>query len=1215
LEIILADDISSIWEEILIKIIIKIGSIEGLWNPDAIRRLLSFVAHNDILRDEVKTEIESTMEKVKRQNFVQKMENELLSRLICTEIKSQYLKLHCFIEKINLIWIQPILDTYFFQIKILNKTLTVDMTDDHFLISGSLDNFDIKDLSNYPFTFKSRDEYLKSKIKVKDVLTSNENNTLKYEYKSMNKWCPYCVGNYTSEAYVNINSANLFYIQENFLRFFNYLMGEFLGSFGPSTEIAEFRMAKNQIEKVDPKEIEFMRLYVIINNPKLILKARPQLKEAFILDLGTLIITSSYVKVFNKIREKPDEFRWLVTYKFELNNFNITTHDNFYLLNPTNGIANMHFTYLTEDDYKKSDLEVDKGFQIDVLLNEVDINLRQIDFANILKLNDLNISYFDYLDQFFDYPGYREKIKLNKTKKGEDGINAEGSKEEIINLKESDEDKKKQEELLKDTYIDIIFNLLVHKINLNLFMLTDKEKNEFGKFSKLSLEHLQLDFFRKLNTIKDIAILIESPKVFEYISIYNTNSNFEKCENPENEFKLIFSYDKEREKYNDNINKNESENSTHSTHSTPSMHSMPSMPSINLINLINLNPQQANSNNFISNTEKSKNKLKEKPDKAHKFCYEDLHENFSKGLIHFSLINTTKNSEISIKINIDQAREKSYIINISNLKMIIKLDTILLIKQFFLEGFPYYSSFDEDIPNLYEENEENYPGMRLFLEIKNPIISLLSDKIEVKNQDVICLSTDVIFGLKMEKIARVKSELLENHKTIHSLMGFAKYSDEKEKLEKNINEDKLFIYSMNVSLFDIYPYIISFAEFNNSDTNNILKRRKIIDNFIFIYDYQTFLKFIPLDNFIIFDESKIDVNKLCIKASYRDLVLMLRSSNFNGKLLNESYQSKFEDLIHYSKLKKDCENKKGHEIQKIEKISNIRKSVYESKNGKTGSDDKAIKIKENQKQVLPALKSDILQLEKDGLVSTPDLNLIKLSIPNKPLNAEINYFKNSFINKVSFFDQENNSIDNLINNPYLFNESNLISINSTIYKPQTATLLLKRHSLGLDFTLDTDENSSKINQVMNLNLKKSSFVKYNNARKFPIIDKGFKTQNFTLKEVQIVLIDDQNTSYQPFLSLDIQNFKMSSVSLNFNQNQVTIGLNGKLLIYNYLAATWEPLLERAFLEIDITTSESEENITVKTVDIKFPMNEKKNNYALNLNISDLTVLLLILISN
>jgi hypothetical protein len=42
---------------------------------------------------------------------------------------------------------------------------------------------------------------------------------------------------------------------------------------------------------------------------------------------------------------------------FEIKNFFITTHDKFSLCDPTDGIVNMHFTILTEEDKLLRELE------------------------------------------------------------------------------------------------------------------------------------------------------------------------------------------------------------------------------------------------------------------------------------------------------------------------------------------------------------------------------------------------------------------------------------------------------------------------------------------------------------------------------------------------------------------------------------------------------------------------------------------------------------------------------------------------------------------------------------------------------------------------------------------------------------------------------------------------------------------------------------------
>ena len=62
---------------------------------------------------------------------------------------------------------------------------------------------------------------------------------------------------------------------------------------------------------------------MIINNPQVILKPRFDMKEYFLFDLGDILMKCNYQKVYGKIRSNPQDYRWLVTYQFEMKNITI----------------------------------------------------------------------------------------------------------------------------------------------------------------------------------------------------------------------------------------------------------------------------------------------------------------------------------------------------------------------------------------------------------------------------------------------------------------------------------------------------------------------------------------------------------------------------------------------------------------------------------------------------------------------------------------------------------------------------------------------------------------------------------------------------------------------------------------------------------------------------------------------------------------------------
>ena len=66
---------------------------------------------------------------------------------------------------------------------------------------------------------------------------------------------------------------------------------------------------------------------------KSVRKSCKKIKDSF---LGDILMKCNYQKVFGKLRSNPEEYRWLVTYQFEMKNIAIKAEDNFNIISPTN---------------------------------------------------------------------------------------------------------------------------------------------------------------------------------------------------------------------------------------------------------------------------------------------------------------------------------------------------------------------------------------------------------------------------------------------------------------------------------------------------------------------------------------------------------------------------------------------------------------------------------------------------------------------------------------------------------------------------------------------------------------------------------------------------------------------------------------------------------------------------------------------------------------
>lgn len=925
LEINISDANSPNYQNVQISMDIKLGYLLILWNSIKIRSILQFFAHNDIYRFKVWEEIQHQADKqflnLKDNND---KPNKNIARVNCKDSKYLYLKLITSISKVKLRWIQPILGYEFMDLLLDDTKLNVDMTEDHFTVKGSLGKINMIDLSNYPYTITNHSEYNSGNNK--SMVKSLDNQTaIDFEYLSMNKWCKLCSDSFTSDVKVKINPLKILYIHEHFFRFFNYFTSEFLGSLGPSENVKTFKSKQNQVN-LDIEEYEFMKLNVVILKPQGYLKARSSFNDYIKIDADKIIISCKYTKNYEIYREESliddNLMRYLTTYKFELKNLVLKTQSDFILCEPIDSIINMHFPYLLKIDKDVSDDIIDRSFQFDVYINNIDLNLRQKDFMNLMKIMDLNILYTDGQNDFYNYEVLNEI--LIKDNSGSINLNLlRGSVQDRMSIK----GKKPLDEKILDSLDYLKSIIIIPNITLLLYDHNNKP------FNSILLIETEINFYKRLSTKKEIFICIEN---LEFSNILDNNVK---------ELILLeFFKEAEENKYNDDVQSELSENDNNFKNKRSFLKNF---------NYSNLRNRKAS---IILNANHDLVEVKKLTQQSYDH-YAKSFENSEKQVT--KLDNRTK-KQVDLKITICKEFEKSYILTLTGLKIFIRLDSILLLKQFFIEGFPYYDENDKDLPNAYDSNEENVPEMRVYLEIKNPLLCVLTDNMLNSEQDLICLTSEIVCGYRRSKISQVKKRLKDYYKELSSLRVHVDDNDERRKLDNAIINDKSDIYSLTVSLFEINPFICKLKDVMNNDNDakfNKIQKRKIMENFMLNYDSKTLMQFVPPNNYIISNENKFDLNKMTIKASYKDFVVFLKSTDYNNKLIGDEYNKRWEEFLNYTKIKN---------LKLLEKESGLNQDVNINKSLSS------LSITENNKSPLintknPFVKKDSIKFKRNTL--------------------------------------------------------------------------------------------------------------------------------------------------------------------------------------------------------------------------------------------------------
>ncbi len=274
MEIISEDEKSPNYKNVLIDISIIVGFLDFNWHPIIIRKLLAFFAHNDIVYDKVQEDIGLSGE-IQNQNDTaikgdfgnqpSKGKNSLL--LTCSESKYIYMRVGTTLKEINIILIQPILNLNLYEFTIKKGNIVSLTYVDHSNIYGSIDAFEIQELSSYPYTIKSQDDF---KGKKNLMLSTKNKNSLAFNYTGQSKQCRLYDKNenVTSENNLTFKNVTVHFFQESVSRFFNYLTSEFVGSLSPSEKIVEYRKSKERLMLLTRRKTQRKLISLIKNLEK-----------------------------------------------------------------------------------------------------------------------------------------------------------------------------------------------------------------------------------------------------------------------------------------------------------------------------------------------------------------------------------------------------------------------------------------------------------------------------------------------------------------------------------------------------------------------------------------------------------------------------------------------------------------------------------------------------------------------------------------------------------------------------------------------------------------------------------------------------------------------------------------------------------------------------------------------------------------------------------
>ncbi|KAL4462680.1 hypothetical protein ABPG74_000510 [Tetrahymena malaccensis] len=400
---------------------------------------------------------------------------------------------------------------------LINKiNLETQLRSDEITIKSSLGNLQARDLTNYPNTIYSEEDW--QKIQPQELLgilkTNNQSNLLEVDFRLLFERSSKIKSD-NVDTFVNLvfNSIHLNYIQAPVLRFIDYILQQFLdclenpNSFIDESEIIEkhrisfftdLNKAKDPVlclDKIGIKKVaQFLenpllfKLDIMILNPLITLKPNPQSDEYLQADLGVIKVTNQVVKNSNRLLDCNIKNEIKETYSdiYQVNAQNmlirvikrglVTEITQKFNLNVSVNLANYFYQYKY---IYGSDIKIDTTVRVYNHISPIIFRISNENYNLIMKCVMHNIAYDDGCDRFLVNDWERNQkpqtVLENMIKKEEENRN-----KKIMNL---------------------------------AYKYLDKD----GVFVQVDLENLSIFALDKVNKLPFVKLTVEKMRVIQII--------------------------------------------------------------------------------------------------------------------------------------------------------------------------------------------------------------------------------------------------------------------------------------------------------------------------------------------------------------------------------------------------------------------------------------------------------------------------------------------------------------------------------------------------------------------------------------------------------------------------------------------------------------------------------------------------------------------------
>ena len=433
---------------------IKIGGVNCVYHP---------VRMNHVINIFRKINIDDDTPVPKEKN---------VTSIVTCENNENVIEVTAALNHVDIVFVLPKTNTKFFGIKGQSPTVKVIVNNDHFKIKGNLKNCMLYSMTNYPKTIVNVDNINDDTVPKHIMISAKENSQslIDFDIDLLSVTCPHVNNKVTTIVNVNMNSVYFILMLEEFLRILSYMSNEIFPSFS--------HQEKPLLEEAkEKKEDTRMAMMIKVFNPQLIIKPRYTSSEEFVVDFGDVEIDNKYngFSMTNNDTKEVDTFN-MHTFRIKFNNAMITTENfNVKVSNPFNGVINIHLIDHTTVEWKSYT-------QLDWVINEIDMTMRLMDYASLIRVFYCNFAYSDNLDRFFTFDEFKDNVVAKP-------INDKGKEKQRATM---------------------MFNIVINQTVLKVKF----DHNE--PFASLEATRIMMGYTSYNTKDKDIMVTVEKAALFEY---------------------------------------------------------------------------------------------------------------------------------------------------------------------------------------------------------------------------------------------------------------------------------------------------------------------------------------------------------------------------------------------------------------------------------------------------------------------------------------------------------------------------------------------------------------------------------------------------------------------------------------------------------------------------------------------------------------------------